>query len=369
MLASIMQSAGYRTGLYTSPHLKDFRERIRVNGTMIPGDKVARFVRKHREKFEVIQPSFFELTVGMAFDYFREQQVEVAVVEVGLGGRLDSTNIITPMLSVITNVSFDHMQLLGDTLEKIAGEKAGIIKQGVPVVVGETQEEVRQVFLQKAAEIGSEITFADQQYHVENFRYDNALDELRVMDIYHEGFPYMDRLLSPLGGTYQRKNIVTVVGACAQLNLQGLRLSPEFIRNGIRDVIKNTALAGRWQVLGRTPLTICDTGHNAAGLQEVLSQISATPHDHLHMVFGVVNDKDLPPILQMLPTTATYYFCKPNIPRGLEASELQRQAQLAGLTGECYQSVKEALHDAQLKAGKNDLVFVGGSTFVVAEVV
>jgi dihydrofolate synthase/folylpolyglutamate synthase len=369
MLASILQTAGFRTGLYTSPHLKDFRERIRVNGKMIKKRFVTRFVQKYREQFEPIQPSFFELTVGMAFEYFREQQVEIAVVEVGLGGRLDSTNILTPIVSVITNVSFDHMQFLGDSLEKIAAEKAGIIKPGIPVVIGETQKEVKHVFLQKAASCQSGINFADEHFRIDNFKLKEENAGQRSMDIYHHGNPFIKGLISPLAGSYQQKNILTVMGLCEQLNKQGFDLSPSIIRTGINEVIKNTGLAGRWQILGLKPLTICDTGHNEGGLREVLSQIASTPHHHLHFVFGVVNDKHLAPILGMLPPNATYYFCKPGIPRGLDSADLQQQANGAGLQGAGYASVKTALTAAQLAAGENDLVFVGGSTFVVAEVV
>ena len=369
MLASILQAAGFRTGLYTSPHLKDFRERIRVNGKMIHKQSVTSFVGKYRAQFEPIQPSFFELTVGMAFDYFREQQVEIAIVEAGLGGRLDSTNIITPLLSVITNISFDHMQFLGDSLEKIAAEKAGIIKPGIPVVIGETQEEIKHVFQQKADACRSEITYADQHFRADNFILTGKNADVRSMDISRDEMLYLKHLNSPLTGSYQRKNILTVMAACEQLKRQGINLSSSVIRAGIKDVIKNTGLAGRWQILSRNPLTICDTGHNQGGLNEVLSQIASTPHNSLHFVFGVVNDKHLPPILKMLPAGATYYFCKPDIPRGLDAADLQRQASDAGLNGACYPSVTEALHAAQQAAGDKDLVFVGGSTFVVAEVV
>jgi dihydrofolate synthase / folylpolyglutamate synthase len=295
--------------------------------------------------------------------------VEVAVVEVGLGGRLDSTNILTPVLSVITNVSFDHMQFLGDTLEKIAVEKAGIIKPGIPVVVGETQKDIESVFRQKAAACASEILFADQHFRAGNFELKSKYSHQRSMDILRDGKCYLTKLISPLTGQYQRKNIVTVMGVCEQLSKQGFELSPAVIRTGIQEVIHNTRLAGRWQILNRNPLTICDTGHNEGGLTEVLAQIASTQHNHLHFVFGVVNDKHLDPILKMMPGNATYYFCKPDIPRGLDAADLQQSANAAGLQGACYPSVKAALIAAQATAGENDLVFVGGSTFVVAEVV
>ncbi len=369
MLASILQTAGYRTGLYTSPHLKDFRERIRVNGKMIRKCYVTAFIEKHRAEFEKIKPSFFELTVGMAFAYFRDQQADVAVVEVGLGGRLDSTNIIAPVLSVITNVSFDHMQFLGDTLEKIAIEKAGIVKPGIPVVIGETQQEVMHVFQQKADERRSEILYADQHFTIENFKPAGKHAGKRTMNIFRDGTPYMAQLISPLAGMYQQKNILTVLAACERLYNQGFALSPSIILTGIKEVIKNTGLAGRWQILSLNPLTICDTGHNESGLKEVMAQIAATPHQYLHFVFGVVNDKYLPPILQLLPKKATYYFCKPDIPRGLDAGDLQKHAHDAGMKGKCYPSVNAALKAARENAAETDLVFVGGSTFVVAEVV
>jgi len=369
MLASILQTAGFKTGLYTSPHLKDFRERIRVNGRMITKRAVTRFMERHRDESEAIGPSFFELTVGMAFDYFREQQVEIAVIEVGLGGRLDSTNIITPEVSVITNISFDHMQLLGNSLKEIAAEKAGIIKPSIPVVVGETQEEVAPVFRDKAAGCFSDILFADQRYNAELMQQDYSGEgKLRNLDIYRDGTLFAGQLESPLTGLYQRKNIQTVMAACDILNNLGYKLSLPVIRKGIRNVLVNTGLAGRWQILSREPLTICDTGHNESGLREVLAQIAVTPHQRLHIVFGVVNDKHLAPILNLLPKNADYYFCKPDIPRGLDAGQLRGQANAEGLCGDSYSSVAKALEAARDHATAGDLVFVGGSTFVVAEV-
>ncbi len=369
MLASILQTKGLNTGLYTSPHLKDFRERIRVNGKMITKSYVTRFIEKYQPLVEKIQPSFFELTVAMAFQYFREKKVDIAVIEVGLGGRLDSTNIIHPLLSVITNVSFDHIQFLGNTLEHIAMEKAGIIKPGIPVVIGETRDETRKVFIQKAAECNAPILFADTRYSAARVIKSNQNFKHQYFQVYRDGRPLFPNLSVPLLGLYQKKNIITVTGACDLLNEQGLNINPETIRSDIAHVIKNTGFAGRWQILGRNPLTICDTGHNEGGLKEVLIQISETPHHHLHLVIGFVNDKHLDPILKMLPVNATYYFCKPNIPRGLDATELQEKAHRAGLSGEVYPSVITAMKSARTNAGKTDLVFVGGSTFVVAEVV
>jgi dihydrofolate synthase / folylpolyglutamate synthase len=369
MLASILQEKGLKTGLYTSPHLIDFRERIRINGIMIPEEKVICFIEKYKKNFEKIRPSFFEMTVGLAFSHFRAEKVDVAIIEVGLGGRLDSTNIITPLLSVITNISFDHMQFLGDTLEKIAKEKAGIIKHGVPILIGENQEETRHVFIEKARKEKSEIVFADSEFMTVTTRVWEPGTGKMKMDIFRNNTLYLANLESPLGGNYQKKNIITVCAVCEMLNSHFSGISSETIREGILHVIENTGFAGRWQILSRIPLTICDTGHNEAGLREVLDQISRTPHENLHFVFGLVNDKEIGNILRMLPKNATFYFCKADIPRGLDANELRIQAQIYGLVGEAFDSVKRALKAAHQAAGVNDLVFVGGSTFVVAEVV
>ncbi|MGA2823596.1 MAG: folylpolyglutamate synthase/dihydrofolate synthase family protein [Bacteroidales bacterium] len=369
MLASILQEKGLKTGLYTSPHLTDFRERIRINGIKIPEEKVISFVEKYKPEFEKIQPSFFEMIVGLAFDHFREEKVDIAIIEVGLGGRLDSTNIITPLLSVITNISFDHKQFLGDTLEKIAKEKAGIIKPGIPVVIGESQEDIRHVFIEKAREEQSEIVFADAEFTAGKSSTWEAGTGKMLLDIFRNSTIYLSNLESPLGGNYQKKNIVTVCAACEVLASRVGHVSADDIRRGILKVIKNTGFAGRWQILSRVPLTICDTGHNEAGLGEVLDQISKTPHKNLHFVFGLVNDKEIDNILQMLPKDATYYFCKADIPRGLDSNELRIKADGYGLTGESFGSVKKALKAARQCAGVNDLVFIGGSTFIVAEVV
>ena len=369
LLASILQMGGFRTGLYTSPHLKDFRERIRVNGKQIERSYVSKFIEKYRDKTEQIQPSFFELTVGMAFDYFRNQKVDIAVIEVGLGGRLDSTNIISPLLSVITNVSLDHTQFLGDTIEQIAAEKAGIIKPGVPVIIGETQRNTKKIFKSIADERKSKIIFADQFYQIGSHRFCGKYHDKQLIDINYEKEPFLENIVLPLAGKYQLKNIITVIAACDQLNFDGLSFSELIVRQGIADVVINTGLQGRWQILGTRPLTICDTGHNEGGLREVLSQIATTPHKQLHFVFGVVNDKNIAAILSMLPENATYYFCRPDIPRGLDANVLHDQAVIYGLKGNTYSSVKEALNFARENASGNDLVFIGGSTFVVAEVV
>jgi dihydrofolate synthase/folylpolyglutamate synthase len=369
MLASILQEKGLKTGLFTSPHLLDFRERIRINGKMIPEEKVINFVEKHKPDFEKIQPSFFEMTVALAFDYFREEKVDIAVIEVGLGGRLDSTNIITPLLSVITNISFDHKQLLGETLERIAKEKAGIIKHGVPVVIGETQKEIRHVFVEKAREEESEILFADTEFMAGKDDGSEAGGRKMMVDIFRENTLYLSRLESPLGGNYQKKNMVTVCAACKILAKRLGGISPDDIRKGILRVIENTGFAGRWQILSGTPLTICDTAHNEAGVREVMEQVRKMPYQHLHIVFGLMNDKEIGNILRMLPKDAKYYFCKADIPRGLDADELMRGALEYGLCGGAYNSVKEALNAAQHDAGANDLVLICGSTFVVAEVI
>jgi dihydrofolate synthase/folylpolyglutamate synthase len=368
ILASILQEKGFKTGLYTSPHLKDFRERIKINGEMIPEEKVVHFIEKYKSGFEMIQPSFFEMTVGLAFDHFREEKVDIAIIEVGLGGRLDSTNVISPLLSVITNISFDHKQFLGDTLEKIAMEKAGIIKNGIPVVIGETQADIQHVFTEKAKAEDSGILFADSIFKAEICRLESNNGILRL-NIFRNNQLFLSELESPLGGIYQMKNIITVCAACELLSASFIRISADDIRRGILHVISNTGLAGRWQVLSQSPLTICDTGHNEAGIKEVLIQISNTPHERLHFVFGMVNDKEIDAILQMLPKDATYYFCKANIPRGLDANELQIKANNFGLTGNVYVSVPEAMKAAQKSAELNDLVIIGGSTFIVAEVV
>jgi dihydrofolate synthase/folylpolyglutamate synthase len=383
MLASILQENGLKVGLYTSPHLKDFRERIRVNGMMIPKRYVSRFIQNHKKEFEVLQLSFFEMTVGLAFQYFREENVDIAVVEVGLGGRLDSTNIITPLLSVITNISFDHMQLLGDTLEKIAAEKAGIIKPGIPIIIGETQDEVGDVFIKKAKSLGSEIIFADSCFSVSGrfsspLRHKDAKSDLndlsafaslRLINVCKQGKTCISGLESPLLGLYQLKNIVTVIGICDQLGKQGMIINRKEIARGIKNVLSNTGLSGRWQILSEKPLIICDTGHNESGIREVLAQISQTPYKKLHFIFGVVNDKQIDHILKLLPKDAIYYFCKADIPRGLSQEELKKQANALGLTGSAYPSVKTALRAAKKNAGIEDLIFIGGSTFVVAEVV
>jgi dihydrofolate synthase/folylpolyglutamate synthase len=369
MLASILQEAGLKVGLYTSPHLKDFRERIKINGEMIPEKNVVDFVAKHKEDFEKIQPSFFEMTVGLAFDYFAKEKVDIAVIEVGLGGRLDSTNVIKPLLSIITNISLDHTSLLGNTLEKIAGEKAGIIKNGSPVVIGECVLETKNIFTDKARSENTSIVFAEEVYQFNSAKQIENEELYLSLNITRNGELVYKEIECGLPGFYQKKNIVTVLSAIEVLNYQNFSLSEEIIRRGIKNVILNTGLLGRWQVLQKSPLVIADTGHNEAGINEVLNQISHVAHDQLHFILGMVNDKDISTILKMLPEKAVYYFCKAKIPRAMDAAELAALAKVSGLQGEIYSSVAHALNAAKNKAKSNDLIFVGGSTFTVAEVV
>ncbi len=367
MIASILQEAGWKTGLYTSPHLKDFRERIRVNGKMIPKGAVTVFVKEHNGIIEKLKPSFFEMTVAMAFDHFAHEKVDVAVIEVGLGGRLDSTNIIDPVVSVITNIGHDHMDLLGNTIRKVAAEKAGIIKPEVPVIVGETHPDTEVVFLSKAAETGSPIYFADKNFKCNLFD-PELLSEQRkytVNDLTESG---LFSGSTPLGGDYQQFNLQTVYQTI-KLIRDDFNISDRNLKNGIRKVIKNTGLKGRWQVIGRKPLTICDTGHNKEGLEYVLQQLLKIPATGLHMVIGFVSDKDLDSILPMFPLNARYYFTRAKVERALDEKILQSRAAEYGLTGESYNDVNTALGAARANASASDLVFVGGSTFVVAEAI
>ncbi|MDO3624905.1 folylpolyglutamate synthase/dihydrofolate synthase family protein [Mucilaginibacter sp. BT774] len=367
MLAAILQTAGYKTGLYTSPHLREFRERIRIDGEMISQDHVIDFAENHRKDFEDIKPSFFEMTVAMAFDAFARAKVDIAIIEVGLGGRLDSTNIITPLLSVITNIGWDHMNMLGDTLPLIAGEKAGIIKPGIPVVIGEYQSEVADVFINKAKAENAPIRFASEEWEILKSEVTSEHLEFSILKK-DSGLKTQDLKLD-LTGTYQLTNARTVLSAVDELRRRGFAISDDEVTTGLSQVKRLTGLHGRWETLSHHPLTICDTGHNPEGITEVLKNIESTPHENLHIVMGVVNDKDISKILAILPKRAIYYFCKPDIPRGLDAELLQQKAVAFGLHGEIYVSVKAALKTAQSHADKSDLVFVGGSTFVVAEVV
>jgi dihydrofolate synthase/folylpolyglutamate synthase len=365
MLAAILQKAGYKTGLYTSPHLKDFRERIRIDGKMVSKSFVSSFVEGQRDTIEEIQPSFFEVTVAMAFSYFALEKVDVAIIEVGLGGRLDSTNIIHPDLSIITNISLDHTNILGSTLEEIAFEKAGIIKTGVPAVVGEKEMPSQRVFIEKAGAVNTSLEFASDHYHAEDVQ--QHAGKLQ-MNILKDGQPLYKNLELDLTGTYQLKNVVTVVAAVQQLVAGGYKLGDTAVYAGLKNVKKITGLQGRWQKLGDQPTIICDTGHNVAGIREVLRNIEATPHKQLHMVIGMVKDKDIGAVLKLLPSGARYYFSQPALERALPAAALQAKAHSFGLAGESYDTVKEAFAAARLSATPDDLIFVGGSTFIVAEV-
>ncbi|ASB49669.1 bifunctional folylpolyglutamate synthase/dihydrofolate synthase [Alkalitalea saponilacus] len=366
MLASVFQEAGYKTGLYTSPHLKDFRERIRINGEMISEEMVTQFVIKNKQIIEEISPSFFEMTVAMAFQYFAIEKVEMAIIETGMGGRLDSTNIITPQCSVITNIGMDHMQFLGNDIPSIAKEKAGIIKEGVPVVIGRKQTETTAVFCKTAEEKNTTTIYSEDLFEaILKSRETNYL----LTDITFQGQKLLSDIKLPLTGHYQLENLRTVAAAIHAMKLNGYSLNSEEIKRGIEKTISNTALMGRWQTLSTSPLTICDTGHNADGISQILQQIVDTPHNHLHMVIGMVNDKDVDGILKMLPKNASYYFTRAEIPRSLPAEQLQEKALKHGLLGNCYDSVQKALNEAKKNASDNDLIFIGGSTFIVAEVV
>ena len=367
MLASVLTASGYKVGLYTSPHLKDFRERIKVDGVMISEEDVVRFVEANAHVFERIKPSFFEMTVALAFAYFAEQQVDIAVVEVGLGGRLDSTNIITPELCVVTNIGLDHTDLLGDTLEKIAFEKAGIIKTGIPVVQGESKDVYNHVFEQKAKEQSAPYTIATNVFNVEESGWTN--DGRQWFQVAPSGSVVSEYFEVDLAGVYQQKNLVTVLAALEIVSAIWPKVTPDCIKAGLRDAAASTGLMGRWQVLGHNPLVVCDTGHNVDGIAYVVEQIARTPHAHLHFVIGMVADKDISGVLKLLPLDATYYFTNASIPRAMKAEDLQQLAAEFGLTGNFFPTVEDALRAAKLNAKANDLVFIGGSTFVVAEVV
>ena len=366
ILASILQEMGLKTGLYTSPHLRDFRERIRINGEMISETYVVDFVEKHKTAFERIMPSFFEMTVGMAFQYFSDERVDIAIIEVGMGGRLDSTNVITPELSIITNIGFDHTMFLGDTLGKIAVEKAGIIKSDVPIVIGQTQRETKPVFNEKALQEKTSIVFADQRYKI--FKQKNAVEGGFFADVTKNDQPYIRNLYCPLGGNYQLHNLATVLQSIEILNTKNFDIKEKEICDGIKNVVANTGLKGRWQVLNKKPLTICDTGHNKDGITYVTEQLKEISYKRLHFVLGTVNDKDINAMLALLPKEAAYYFSKPDIPRGLEVDILYEEAKKMQLSGEKYNSVSEAYRAACAAADDEDLIFIGGSNFVVAEV-
>ncbi len=343
MLASVFQEAGYKVGLYTSPHLKDFRERIKINGAPISKQFVIEFVKRNKSFFAENQLSFFEMTVGMAFDYFAVKKVDIAIIEVGLGGRLDSTNVITPEVSVITNIGLDHTQFLGHTLELVAKEKGGIIKPNIPVVIGESQTETKSIFKELAKKNTAPIHFADQ-----------LIDDLHTSD---------------LKGSYQVHNIKTTLQTVYEARKRGFNILDSHIKKGLLNVVKNTGLYGRWQVLQSYPKIICDTAHNKEGLSYTMQQLHDESFDKLHLIIGMVNDKDLDEIINLFPKEAAYYFCKPNIPRGLDTVVLKKKFEAAGRKGIIYDSVVEALKSAEKSASKRDVIYVGGSTFVVAEII
>lgn len=366
MLASILQTAGYKTGLHTSPHLKDFRERIKINGQLVSKEFVIGFTEKIRPVIEEIDPSFFEISVVMAFEYFAQQGVDIAVIETGLGGRLDSTNIIMPELSVITNIGWDHMNLLGDTLPKIAGEKAGIIKQGIPVVIGEITEETAPVFENTARQKNAPLTIATQKRQAMDWKWEKHELVVQVAEehktdrqVYHLDLP----------GLYQTKNLLTVLEACAVLQEKGWNIDELVIQSALRQVKKLTGLHGRWELIRQHPPVILDVAHNEAGMQQVVEQLELADYHELHIVLGMVKDKAIDKVLALLPSSAQYYFTQASIPRALDAKELQQQAAGAGLKGKTYPDVNNALKEATARAKENDLVLVCGSVFLVAEVI
>ena len=359
-LAAILQAEGYKVGLYTSPHLIDFRERIKVNGKMIPEQYVIDFVKNERSFFEPLHPSFFELTTALAFKYFAEQKIDIAIIEVGLGGRLDCTNIITPILSIITNISFDHTQFLGNSLAEIAGEKAGIIKQGVPTIIGEAVPETRVVFQSKAQKMDSVITFAEDI---------PALLSSHILP--NGGIKYQTRFFGDiegeLGGTYQEKNTNTVLTAAMYLYNKGIIKDVTSISLGLSKVCETTGLMGRWQKLKEHPLVICDTGHNAGGWKYLSQQIKQQPCKHRRIIFGMVDDKDLHTVIRMLPQKATFYWTQPSTKRAFPVKKIAEEAKEYGLDGNCYETVKDAYMTALKDAGEEDFIFVGGSSYIVAD--
>ena len=358
MLASVLSEAGHKTGLYTSPHLKEFTERIRINGKDISRQFVVGFVDRIEAAIHEIKPSFFEITVAMAFDYFANQKVDIAVIETGLGGRLDSTNVIDPMVALITNIGMDHSDLLGDTLTMIASEKAGIIKRSKPVVIGEFQSEVADVFIARANEQSSELHFASHEFSISRAG--------EALNISRNGELVFNELFLPLKGHYQAKNLLGVLKTL-DLLAREMQITEAHIRRGLERVIDNTRLKGRWQKLSEKPMMICDTAHNPDGMREVLQQIRSMQFDHLHVVIGMVKDKDVSEILSMMPKQASYYFCRASIPRAMDPNVLREKALAFGLHGEVIPDVNEAKRCALNNAAANDFVFIGGSTFVVAE--
>ncbi len=363
MLASVLQSAGYKTGLYTSPHLKSFTERIKIDGEEVSEAFVVDFIKKLQKSIEELQPSFFEITVVMAFEYFARQNVDVAVIEVGLGGRLDSTNVIIPLVSLITNIGLDHTDMLGETLPEIAGEKAGIIKPGIPVVISETQPEITYVFDQRAKELGADIYYADQIVNIFRIGEGNGNLDFEVISA-NESFVGKTDLV----GKYQLKNIAGVLQTLEIIKQNGFDLSQEKVVDGLSNVVKNTGLLGRWQRIGKDPLTICDTVHNSAGIQFFVDQIHNMSYKNLIIIWGSVMGKNLDGIWKLLPKNAFYYFCEAKVPRAMKAEELQKKAMDFQCFGEVVHDVNDALARARTKADKEDLILIGGSNFIIAEI-
>lgn len=366
MLAAVLQLSGYRTGLFTSPHLKDFRERIRVNGQMIPEDAVAAFISGGITVFGETKPSFFEMTSALAFEHFAREKVDVAVIEVGMGGRLDSTNIITPLVSVITNIGFDHTEFLGDTLAKIAAEKAGIIKPSTPVVIGEYNAETWLVFKAVAEDNKAPVMLASEMFNLRSTAL--TAEGKQAVTLSRQNIKAYERLDIDLLGNYQQKNICTVMASIEALRESGLSIPDAQVKEALGNVMRITGLQGRWQVLGRNPLKVCDTGHNIHGMTWVLEQIRQIPCKQLHMVLGFVNDKDVSGVLKLLPLNAKYYFTKASIPRALEAQIILQTATAMGLKGTAYDTIPLAMEAVTEQAGPEDFIFIGGSNFVVAEV-
>jgi dihydrofolate synthase/folylpolyglutamate synthase len=365
MLAAVLQTAGYKTGLYTSPHLRDFRERFRVNGEMIDKDFVIDFVKRIQPAIDEIEPSFFEITVAMAFDYFVYKQIDVAVIETGLGGRLDSTNVVTPEVAVITNIGWDHMNLLGNTLLEIAAEKAGIIKPQVPVIIGETAAETKSVFEKMAAEKQAPLVFADKQRYVAEWKYEH---HQLVLQVSPTGSDERTTYQLDLPGYYQIKNFITVLETIHHLQKAGYKITDAHVHEALKQVKKLTGLHGRWEVIHANPVVVLDVGHNEDGIKQITAQIELSDHQHLHIVIGMVKDKEIEKVLALLPKEATYYFTRAQIPRALPETELATRAQALGLNGHSYGDVNTALQQAMSKADKRDLIIVCGSVFVVGEV-
>ncbi|MCF8225460.1 MAG: bifunctional folylpolyglutamate synthase/dihydrofolate synthase [Bacteroidales bacterium] len=366
ILASVLQESGYKTGLYTSPHLFDFRERIRVNGLMIGKEEVVRFVQETEKKIREIQPSFFEMTVAMAFDHFAKEKTEIGIIETGMGGRLDSTNIIAPLASVVTNISLDHTEFLGNTEAEIAVEKGGIIKEGIPVITGNISNDIHDILLEIARNRQTTITRSDS---VRNFKYQTATaDQRSVFHFYNTISKENEAIITDLNGSYQQENIALALAVIDFLKRRGYNITPASISKGLENVIKNTGLRGRWDILGTNPRVIADTAHNEAGILAVINQLSQLVHRQLHIVWGMVSDKPAGKILRHLPKHAKYYFTEPSIPRAMPVNRLLQEANALGMKGLTYPGVAEALESAKMAAGPEDTIFIGGSTFVVADI-